>query len=443
MIADLLNYIFQYTIVDTGLLVPLKIPAIEKKSGDRLLSLFYGAPLGKENLDTLAAHAAEESMLYTLKMIAHYRCVDKDLGCKLLHWLQRFDEQQLIQNIPIFVSKYGRFDDLVDLPKTSKAMHAYLHFLGKQLIQDRDNMLAGKPVSMAAKWIPSETSAVNKRTALTFRLAKVMKVSLSTIRKLYISPLRTYIESQQGGSLCKVPRDIPHLVVCKYLFENINEVNTNLEALWNPANLCKTAILCDNSASMAGLPMLISVTLALMSKHVLTFESKPRFVDLDGDSLFSNIGKIRAAPFENKVDIRAALDLLKDKDVNRLIIVSDMKLREADPSWPKERSDDKDKERSDDKDKERSDDKDKDKERSDDKDKDKERSDIQVYFWKVGFKAPPSFDKTRYTGITTVSGYSEGLLRCICNEKEDLNPHNVMMNTLSDKMFDDIQEKIT
>jgi hypothetical protein len=424
MIADLLNYIFHYTIVDTGLLVPLKIPTVQ--SGDRLLSLFYGAPLGKENLDTLAAHAAKESMLYTLKIIAHYRCVDKDLGCKLLHWLQRFDEQQLIQNIPIFVSKYGRFDDLVDLPKTSKAMHAYLQFLGKQLIQDRDNMLAGQPVSMAAKWIPSETSAVNKRTALTFRLARVMKVSLSTIRKLYISPLRSYIESRQRGSLCKVPRDLPlppHVVVCKYLFENVNEVNTNLEALWNPADLCKTAILCDNSSSMAGLPMLISVTLALMSKHVLTFESKPRFINLDGESLFSNIGKIRTAPFENKVDIRAALDLIKDQDVDRLIIVSDMKLSEADPTWPKERSDDKEKERSD--------------------DKEKERSDIQVYFWKVGFKAPPAFDKTRYKGITTVSGYSEGLLRCICNEKEDLNPHNVMMNTLSDKMFDDIQEKIT
>ena len=422
MLADFLNYIFHYTKIDTGLLVPLKIPAVEneKKSGAALLSLFYGAPLGKEDLDTLAAHAAEESMLYTMKMIAHYRCINRDLGCKLLHWLQRFDEQQLIQNIPMFVSKYGRFDDLVDLPKTSKATHAYLQFLGKQLIQDRENMLAGQPVSMAAKWIPSETSAVNKRTAFTFRLARAMQVSLSTIRKLYISPLRTYIETMQCGAPCNVPRDIPHVIVCKYLFENVNAVDTNLEALWNPGDLSKTAILCDNSSSMAGLPMLVSVTLASMSKHVLTFELKPRFVELDGDSLFENIGKIRAAPFENKVDIRAAVDLLKGRDVDRLIIVSDMKLSEADPMWPKRSK----------------------KERSDDDERSEEKE-IQIYFWKVGFKAPPSFDATRYKGITTISGFSEGLMRCIYNGNEDLTPHNVMMTTLSDKKFDDIQEKIT
>lgn len=246
--------------IDTGLLVPLSIPK-KKNHGSGLLSLFYGAQRGKQHLDTLAAHAADESVLYTIKMIAYFRCIDSDIGCKLLYWLQSFDEQQLIQNIPIFVSKYGRFDDLVDLPKTSKAMQAYLQFLGKQLIQDRENMLLGQPVSMAAKWIPSETSAVNKRTAFTFRLAKAMNVSLSTIRKLYISPLRTYIAKSCFQSEVEIPPTLvnpPHTIVCKYLFENINAVNTNLEGLWSQSpRLAGTAVLCDNSSSMAGLPMLV------------------------------------------------------------------------------------------------------------------------------------------------------------------------------------------
>lgn len=148
-----------------------------------------------------------------------------------------------------------------------------------------------------------------------------------------------------------------------------------------------------------------------MSKHVLTFESNPRFVDFCNESsLFENIRKIRTAPFENQVSIRAALNLLKGRDdVKRLIIVSDMKLSEADPLWPTGQKE--------------------------------EDADVKVYFWKVSFKNPPSFDTTRYNGITCITGFSDGLMRCICNG-EELTPHNVMMNTLSDTIFDDIQQKM-
>lgn len=422
-----------------------------------VVNLFYnvGRDMSDEVLYNFANAAAHESLLYTIKTIAYIRNVrgERDLGRRLLGWLQKYDERQLIENMPLFLEKYGRYDDLVYLPKTSNAMFAYLKHLGEQLKADHINMGLGNPVSLAAKWVPSETSAVNKKTALTFRLARAMKVPISELRKKYITPLRTYIgileqkmcsndwknvnyktipvqafnrhikafeendrERFEEYKKSRVQKEsvLPHEIVAPYLIGHV--FDELIETKWRTktTRLKKTVVLCDNSLSTTGMPMWIATTLGLLADYVLTFESNPQMVELNGATMYENVQKIRAMPSGESTNICGALKhILDNMGADKLIIVSDMPLNKADSLY-----------------------------------NDVIWETVNKMFLEVGFKMPQivfwninkkplQFDDV--FGITTVSGFSINVLQCILNN-ELPTPFNVMMNALNNEKFADVKE---
>ena len=418
-----------------------------------VLDFFYGAQrtTSDAELYSLADAAAKESLLYTMKTIAYIRGGrgERDLGRRLLGWLQKYDEKQLIENMPLFLEKYGRYDDFVYLPRNSKAMYAYLKHLGEQLVVDHANMELGKPVSLAAKWVPSETSAVNKKTALTFRLARSMKIPISELRKKYITPLRTYIgileqkmcaKDWENVDYKKVPFQAfrrhkkaferndrekyeahtvvrpciaPHEIVAPYLVGR--PLNEDLEASWETIKkMDKTVVLSDVSLSTTGITLLISVTLGLLGERVLTFEPNPQFVEVDENTLFEKVQKMRIIPSSSSTNICEALKcLLTDKCGERLVIVSDMPLNQVDSLY-----------------------------------NDATRETMDKMFSDAGIKMPTivywnvkhnSLKFEEMFGITVVSGFSPDILHCILNG-EPPTRFNTMMTVLNNDKYNDIRE---
>ncbi len=92
-----------------------------------------------------------------------------------------------IENIPFF----GRWDDLFvlfDTPIESQMMAFFL----TQIMDDFDNMKAGKPVSLASKWAPSINTSSPKTVAMAKKLIKYAGTSEKSYRKV-LSALRGYL----------------------------------------------------------------------------------------------------------------------------------------------------------------------------------------------------------------------------------------------------------
>jgi len=423
-------------------------------SFEHVLDLFYNVhrDTGDMDLRNAVINSAQESLMYTLKIIAHIRNVrgERDLGRRLLGWLQKYDEQQLIENMPLFLNKYGRYDDLIYLPRKSKAMHAYLKHLSEQLVADLANMAVGKPVSLAAKWVPSETSAVNKETAITFRLARTMKVSMSDLRKKYLTPLRTYIgvleqkmcagnwssidyaslsaeafkrhirafEENDGERFAEYMKtrtkkssvSLPHEIIAPYF--NGQLLDESIEIQWKETGykLNKTVVLGNKS--------LITTTLGLLAEHVITVESVPRLVEITGESVFEKVHKIldgcaSEGASEVPIDICASLKLIFDNmGAEKLIIVNNKPFSKVDSLYNNATKETVEKMFS-----------------------DAGLKMPQIVFWNV---CDDSVQFSEIFGITAVSGFSQDVLQCIL-KNELPTPLNVMMNALSNEKFDDIK----
>lgn len=407
----------------------------------RVLHLFYnvGRDTSDQVLDNFACAAAQESLLYTMKTIAYIRNVrgERALARRLLDWLQRYDERQLIENMPVFLQKYGRYDDLVYLPRNSDAMYAYVKHLGEQLVADHANMELGKPVSLAAKWVPSETSAVNKETAITFRLARTMKVSMSELRKKYLTPLRTHIgileqkmctgdwetvdyasiptqafkrhikafeenDSERFNEYMKtrVPT-VPDNVIAPYY--NGDPLNEEIEAKLREFTPLKNTVVLGNRS-------LISTTLAVLADRVIVGD---KLVAITGNTFFEKVRNICALPVSDSLHICGALKIILEEktETEKLIIVGDEPLNKADSVYTNETME-------------------------------KMFSDAgvkmpQIVYWNVSTE-PVWFDTV--FGIRTVSGFSTDVMQCILNN-ELPTPFNVMMTAL--EKFGEIKEVIS
>jgi len=154
----------------------------------------------RQDIDKILAES--EDAKYLLKFLFMVRGVREGLGERRLfrvalkHTLfnATFDNKdEIIKDlIKNQIVKFGRYDDLFIFMGT-----AYQDFvvetLLNQLKQDYANMEKGKPISLLAKWMPSE----NTSSAETRKLAKVFIKSFGASAKEYrqtLSKLRAYLK---------------------------------------------------------------------------------------------------------------------------------------------------------------------------------------------------------------------------------------------------------
>lgn len=126
-------------------------------------------------------------------------------------------QNKMIEGLISFVSEYGRWDDLWCLLETDLVdnVNAVVYM---QLMNDIMNMSAHKPISLLAKWLPSE----NASSTTTKKYATIIRKGLEMTSQAYrqmLSSMRKYID----------------VVECKMSAKQWGEIN--YEAVPSRANL--------------------------------------------------------------------------------------------------------------------------------------------------------------------------------------------------------------
>lgn len=153
--------------------------------------------LNEDSLCRLAEASWQEDPLDTLKIAFHARDCrggkgERKIFFDFMHWLSGRSIENLLVNMEL-IPEYGRWLDLVELAQNEEIRQTVWLLLARQLRKDRDAMLRGQPISLAAKWIPSEGSKWDRKLNACAEIAKVLRISLRDLRREYLTPLRSYL----------------------------------------------------------------------------------------------------------------------------------------------------------------------------------------------------------------------------------------------------------
>ena len=215
----------------------LHTPDITGKTSGRI-SLFFKAVRGinTPQLYAYLREADKEDLIDTFILCLHLRDCrggkgERSLGKSALIWLF-LNYPEYFQKIMHLIPFYGRWDDLIDLwpncLKLTKTHIAYtcknfytpipendkwiflqkvqadiVSLMAKQLMQDKINMNMGNPISICAKWAPTENDHIDKKYWVVSQLCKSLgKIDQKKYRKEYTSPLRAYLKIVENF-MCK------------------------------------------------------------------------------------------------------------------------------------------------------------------------------------------------------------------------------------------------
>lgn len=171
-----------------------------RTTGKALLDLnFSVASLRSSSEETIIrkfVNAFREDQIAAVKWLFYARDVRGGLGERRLFrtamkFLAQLDAGMAKKLIPL-IPEYGRFDDLFCLLDIDGLVEPVCEYLGKQLDVDVDACGRNQPISLLAKWLPSE----NASSPETNRLAKIIRKNLRLTSKEYrqiLTYLRNYL----------------------------------------------------------------------------------------------------------------------------------------------------------------------------------------------------------------------------------------------------------
>ena len=209
---------------------------------DKRLTLFFKSVRGLNipRLYNYLRESAKESVIDTFVLVFHLRDCrggkgERELGRKAFIWLfiNYPNEFKLVLSL---IPEYGRWDDLLEfwpsvlnltdidyvrknwdsnIKNTQQLRHLCslqidtVNLVSRQLINDRAAMEAGNPVSICAKWVPTEKDSYDRKFNTLQTITKKMNISSRKYRKEYTTPLRSYI-------------NIVEKFMCQNMWKNIN-----------------------------------------------------------------------------------------------------------------------------------------------------------------------------------------------------------------------------
>ena len=202
--------------------VSLSSPDITGNTSGRI-GLFFKSVRGLNapRLYEYLRESAQENIIDAFLLAFHIRDCrggkgERELGRRSLVWLFLNYPEQFNLVAPL-ISEYGRWDDLMelwpgvldlkdathleqnycstikDISRLRDLQITFVKILGNQLVNDRNQMHDGKPISICAKWAPTEKDSYDKKYGVFNTLTKVMGITAKTYRKAYITPLRQYL----------------------------------------------------------------------------------------------------------------------------------------------------------------------------------------------------------------------------------------------------------
>jgi len=335
------------------------IGALRKASDDRKVEMFD--------------RAVAENKELAAKILFYGRDIREGLGERdtfrtLLAYAADRYKEVVVPNIPL-IGFYGRFDDLYCLINTGCEAEMW-SAMKDQFVKDLDNMKAGKPCSLLAKWIKTpDASSKNTRKLgiltsqkLGYKNVAEFKKDLKALRKyLDIVEIKVSANSIDTIAYEKVPSNAmmkyrnvfntkdadrfaqyledvksgkkeikagtlyPYDIVQKMLVGH--EKNDVLEAQWNALpnyveDGTNILVMADVSGSMTtcnSLPLASSIGLAMYFAEratgafhnlFMTFSSRPEMVSIHGAKLSDRIRNINRAHWEMNTNLDKAFELI-------------------------------------------------------------------------------------------------------------------------------------
>ena len=171
-----------------------------KSAGSALVDINYKvSSLRKseeEEIANLFDLAFDENREYALKWLFFARDVREGLGERRLFRicykrLADLDIDAFYKNLD-FISEYGRWDDLVSLIGISQESDkCIINIIQNQLDSDLANIKENKPISLLAKWLPSENASSASTKIMARRVISLLDMTARKYR-LMLSELRAY-----------------------------------------------------------------------------------------------------------------------------------------------------------------------------------------------------------------------------------------------------------
>lgn len=108
------------------------------------------------------------------------------------NWLA-YNKPEYAKKLCGLIPEYSRWDILVQLINIKPLKKTVVDMIDRQLKQDRKSMEEGKPISLLAKWMPSENASSKETMELARKLHSALHMSPKVYRRT-LSRLRAYLD---------------------------------------------------------------------------------------------------------------------------------------------------------------------------------------------------------------------------------------------------------
>lgn len=102
-------------------------------------------------------------------------------------------EPEMVKKVIPVIAEYGRWDDLLELFNTPLEEYVVQEVIGQQLLEDSENYLSKKPISLLAKWLPSINASSKVQKERAKKIIKYGNLDEEQYRKA-LSRLREHID---------------------------------------------------------------------------------------------------------------------------------------------------------------------------------------------------------------------------------------------------------
>lgn len=159
--------------------------------------------LDKNSIENMLNKCWNENIYKTGRLIFQTRDIrggkgERELFCRAMAWMCDNHVEYFNVLFPLFL-EYGRGDDLyrtlsyVDKTNLDNVLNMVNKHVFIQLRADIMSMEQGKPISLMAKWFPSENSHFDKKLKFYSKFCATNKLQYRTLRKYFLVPLRSYL----------------------------------------------------------------------------------------------------------------------------------------------------------------------------------------------------------------------------------------------------------
>lgn len=349
--------------------------------------------------------AYAEDRLLAMKMLFYARDIreglgERDLPKKIFNWLARNHKDDIEINLDL-ISEYGRWDDLYAFAGTPLERVAF-EKMKTQFDEDLKNLKEGKNISLLGKWLKSQNTSSVESKRLARLTAKYFYPEIEDFNsraakyRKDVSKLRAKIEIVESQMSAKKWNEIKYDHVpsraatlyrdaftnhdgerykqylkdvssgkskinagATYPYEIIRPYTKNcgwsslsltvdetLEEQWKALPNFVTddkdfLIMADVSGSMSGLPMDVSISLAIYFAErnkgayhgkIMTFESNPHFIDIPEVNsktgakltLADKVTLVNEIPWGGSTNLKGAFDMVLKAAINNNIKAEDM-----------------------------------------------------------------------------------------------------------------------